>query len=321
MKKISKRRSLRDRPVSPPVVLTRKQIFILPTRYGYLFIILLIAMLIGSINYNNNLGFLLTFLLGSMGIVSLLYTFKNISGIGIISSWATPVFAGETAVFELLVRVDRISRSAVRFRFSGQEDSVQTDLTDQEGNRVRSSMPAPERGLLKPGVLFISTIYPLGLFRAWSRIMLDLKCLVYPKPLPGSLQTEKGFSRNGDAGGASGPGVDDFQGLTSYQPGDPMQHISWKTYSKGQGLFTKKFEGDSAATAVFDWFSIRVKDTEKKLSVMSGMILKAHEMNMEYGLIVPGTAIDPDWGNAHKHKCLKSLAMFQNDEERRSKTY
>jgi len=314
MKKISKRLTDRDRPVSPPAVLTRKHIFLLPTRYGYLFIVLLLAMLIGSINYNNNLGFLLSFLLGSMGIVSLLTTFKNISGIQIISFWATPVFAGETAVFELLVRVDKIGRSAVRFKFSGQENSVQTDLTDQEDSRVRISMPAPERGLLRPGVLFISTMYPLGLFRAWSRIMLDLQCLVYPKPIIGVFKPERGFSRNGNAGGESGPGVDDFKGLTSYQPGDSLQHISWKTFSKGQGLFTKRFEGDSGTTALLDWFSIRAKDTEKKLSVMSGMILKAHEMNMEYGLQLPGTAVDPDWGNAHKHRCLKSLALFQNTE-------
>ncbi len=317
MKTILKRSAVRDRPVSPPVVLTRKHIFILPTRYGYLFIVLLLAMLIGSINYNNNLGFLLVFLLGSMGIVSLLTTFKNISGIRIVSFWATPVFAGETAVFELLVRVDKLGRSAVRFKFSGQESSVQADLAEQEDNRVRRPMPAPERGLLKPGALFVSSIYPLGLFRAWSRIMPDLHCLVYPRPLPGAFKPETGFSRSGNAGGDSGPGVDDFQGLTSYQPGDSLRHISWKTFSKGQGLFTKRFEGDSGTTALLDWFSIRAKDTEKKLSIMSGMVLKAHEMNMEYGLKLPGTEIEPDWGNAHKHQCLKSLALFQNDEENR----
>ena len=39
-----------------PVVLGLRNIYILPTSYGMLYLTVLGAMLIGSINYNNNLG-------------------------------------------------------------------------------------------------------------------------------------------------------------------------------------------------------------------------------------------------------------------------
>jgi hypothetical protein len=40
-----------------------RQIYIIPSRYGFGYALLLLLMWIGSINYANNLGLLLTFLL------------------------------------------------------------------------------------------------------------------------------------------------------------------------------------------------------------------------------------------------------------------
>ena len=64
-------------PFNAPVDLTQRRIFILPTRQGFLFAIVLGIMLIGSINYNNSLGYLLTFLLASVSVVSILYTYRT----------------------------------------------------------------------------------------------------------------------------------------------------------------------------------------------------------------------------------------------------
>ena len=58
----------------------RNRLRIRPTRYGIVFMLMLLGMFLGSINYNNNLGFLLTFLLGSMAFVSIFYTYKNMRG-------------------------------------------------------------------------------------------------------------------------------------------------------------------------------------------------------------------------------------------------
>ena len=52
------KKKTRKKPSTPlPQTLEWKRILILPTRFGLLFVILIAGMLIGSINYNNNLGF------------------------------------------------------------------------------------------------------------------------------------------------------------------------------------------------------------------------------------------------------------------------
>ncbi len=296
-----------------PITLNPRKTYILPTRYGYLFIILLLIMLIGSVNYNNNLGFLLTFLLSSMCIVSLYYTNSNIKGIRFVSVLSEPVFAGDPAMFEFTVQVTGSDRVSIFFHFSDQPDLYPETLFTTENNRIRRSKATVRRGIFKPGDITISTVYPFGIFRAWSTISLNLKCDVYPKPIFSSIGFQAGYSEQDGNATPSRSGAEDFQGLDEYQPGDSMQHVSWKKLSAGQGLLTKKFNGLIGNSIVIDWFSLPTQNTETKLSIMSGMILKAHQMNLEYGLRLPGTTIKPASGNQHRHRCFKHLSIFQNE--------
>ncbi len=297
-------------PVFLPYQIGRKRLYILPTGHGCLFMVVLMGMLLGSANYNNNLGFLLTFLLGSMTFVSMLHTHRNLMGTQILSIRALPVFEGEKAVFRLTVRGGNTERMALRFRLPGGEEQG-LDILPETDCIIDVYVPAEKRGLLKPGILTVSTRYPLGLFRTWTSLNLQLECPVYPAPLYGSLSLTHGNSREQqDTGKSAGPGADDFQGLRNYLPGDPMQHISWKAFSKGQGLMTKTFVGQAGASVFLDWASVEEKDTERKLSRLCGMVLSADRLGLTYGLKLPGTITDLGKGEGHKHKCLKSLALF-----------
>ena len=103
-------RALRDwktllrtaRPVSRVAVLGRRYIYILPTRQGMLFAVVLVCMLIGSINYALNLGFVLTFLLAGLGVIAMLHTWRNLAELTIEAGKTLPVFAGEAARFNLI---------------------------------------------------------------------------------------------------------------------------------------------------------------------------------------------------------------------------
>jgi len=303
-KKISKPPSIKL-----PQTLSRKRVYILPNRFGWMFILVLFALLVGSVNYKNNLGFILTFLLSGMFIVSLLYTYRNLSGIQIRSVTVKPVFAGEKAVFKFQVRTNALSRAVVVFDFLNSEET-NTDLAADSDNWIDVSGVTEQRGIFKPGDLQISTQYPLGLFRAWSRLYLDMQCVVFPKPLHGPFEPLYDSPSNHQEGRQGGPGVEDFHGLRSYKPGDPLQHVSWKAYSRGQGLFTKEFVGQTGTSTILDWKSLKDQNTERKLSRLCDMVIKAHRLNIAYGLKLPGKTIDPDRGEAHRQKCLKALALY-----------
>ncbi|MDM8536093.1 DUF58 domain-containing protein [Desulfobacterales bacterium HSG17] len=314
-----------------PYTLNRKRIYILPTRHGFLFLLVLLGMLMGCVNYENNVGFLLTFLLGGMAFISIFHTYKNMAGIQVISAKSDPAFAGESAVFHFNVNADISDRAAIVFHL--QTDPLQTGhlqpshlQTDQEtspdicindiyinkDNKIKISILTGKRGILKPGLLKIYSSYPLGLFYAWSNLYIDnLQSIVYPRPVSGPVHSsEHGSSETQDKGKTSVAGVDDFEGLRIYQSGDSLQHISWKAYSKGQGLMTKSFVGQTGTSVFLDWDSFKDKNTEQKLSRLCDMILKTDRLNLVYGLKLPGKIIEPGSGNAHKHNCLKELALF-----------
>jgi len=292
-----------------PCSLNYRRLKIRPTRYGIVFILLVLGMFAGAVNYDNNLGFLLTFLLGSVAFVSIAHTYKNLLGLKILSCSTQPVFAGEQAGFEIVIEDSGINRQGVGFAlFRGKPSTL--DIKYGSKNRINLKVPASSRGLLRPWPLLIYSDYPLGLFRVQSPLQLEIECLVYPRPLTGEVMPVAIRSSADADGGFSGSGSDDFQGLRGYVPGDPLQRISWRASSRGIGLFTKDFEGRYGESVYLDWYSLKGPDTEQKLSLLCGAVLKAQQHNLNYGLKLPGKMIDPGTGPIHKNRCLKTLALF-----------
>lgn len=296
-----------------PVKLHGRRIYVFPTRQGFIFFAMLGTLLFGSVNHNNNLGFIMTFLLGSMALVSIFHTYLNVSGLTLISARAKPVFAGQQAVFEISAKSPGFSRQALSFYFPGGKRAV---LNFRQNSRltVEVSHNTEKRGLLKPGILYISTTYPLGLFRSWSTLLIDTSCLVYPKPVPGPIISEPGQQNEDNEGETGGAGVEDFSGLETYQRGDPLQHISWKTFSRGQGLYTKKFEGQQGKTIYFNPDTLAGMNLEMKLSRLCYMILKAEAIQIPYGLKLGSHVIPPGVGGPHKRQCLRELALAGRNE-------
>jgi uncharacterized protein (DUF58 family) len=287
----------------------RNHITCFPTRYGWLFIIALLGMLMGSINYNNNLGFLFTFLLGSMLLVSLVHSYRNIQGIVVDEIQALPVFETQDAIFERKMHALPRQSLAVRFSLDGSEETF-VDTMQGSCARVSVFLTALKRGRVSPRELRILSTYPFGLFDFRKTCQFFTDCLVYPKPVPVPKLSMQDLLTAHSEEGVARESVEDFKGLRTYQNGDATQHIFWKAFSKGQGLMVKEFMGSASPNFCFSWEKIKPEDVEKKLSMLCGMVLKAHGMKLKYGIRLPGHLITPDKGEHHKHACLRALALF-----------
>ena len=299
-------------PASGPITLERRRIFILPTRYGLLFAVLLLVMLLGSINYNNNLGFVLTFLLGGLALVSILHGYRNLARLTLCAVRTDPAFAGQEARYTLAVdNRGGPARYAVTLalRDPASREKV-IDVPAAARVTVTLARPAPRRGVWPLGPLTVSSRFPLGLFRAWAPLQLDLNALVYPRPgprRPAPLAVHYRLSTAGDRG----YGTEDFVGLRRYHPGDSPRHVSWKAAARGLGLLTKQFGGDRAEELWLDWDRLPGMDTETRLSQMCRWVLDAEEVQRRYGLRLPGLTLAPEHGARHRQRCLEALARFE----------
>jgi uncharacterized protein (DUF58 family) len=296
-------------PEPGTVLLVQKRVYILPTRPGIAFAAALAVMLIGSINYNLSLGYVLTFLLGSMGLVAILHTFRNLVHLRITPGRVEPVFAGATAWFELYVENRTgYERCAISLWHEGK--AAGCDVASRRGVTVSIAVAAQKRGWLMPGRVTVDTRFPLGLLRAWSYVRPDMRCLVYPKPDDGLLPLPDPSGGTGEKRSAGG-GSDDFAGLRPYHAGDSPRHIHWKAAARGQGLQTKVFSGRAAAELWLEWNQLpETMDLESKLSRLTRWVLAADQDGLRYGLRLPGVTLAPDTGEAHRLACLRELALY-----------
>ena len=296
-------------PQTTPITLNRQRIFILPTREGVLFAGILAFMLIGAVNYNNNMGFLLTFLLAGLGLVSMLHTYRNISHLTFRAGRCAPVFAGEQALYTVL-----ISNPATVRRFALTlvlDHGVPTcvDIPTRDVAPVIVGHPASRRGYVPMGRCTVSTRFPLGLFRAWAYIDLAMQCLAYPAPAP-PRPLPPLHSSDSERGEARGQGAEDFVGLRQYVPGDSPRHIAWKRAAHEGALLTKQFAGEGHVERWLAWDDVAHADLETRLSVLCRWVISAHTAALPYGLRLPGTELAPAWTPAHRAACLKALALY-----------
>lgn len=292
-----------------PVVLVHRRVFILPTGPGVLFGLFLALMLAGSMNYSLSLGYVLTFLLATMAIVSILHTFRNLVHLRIHPGKLAPVFAGESAGFPVhLESKDSVPRFSIGVAAKSAGEAVYADVAPGGTAQVLLRLPATRRGWMEPGVLRVTTRFPLGLFHAWSNVQLDARCLVYPKPDGSRLPLPVMEPRSGK-GSAFGAGDEDFAGMRPYRPGDSPRHIAWKAVAQERGLLIKQFSGQAEEELWLDWDLAAGLDPEARLSRLTRWVLDAHRADLHFGLRIPGTVVPPDRGEAHRDRCLQALAL------------
>jgi uncharacterized protein (DUF58 family) len=303
-------------PEVGPIILVQRRVFILPTRQGLAFALVLLLMLIGSINYSLGLGFVLTFLLGALGINAMIYTFRNLANLRVTGGRARPVFAGDIAQFTVhLENAGETDRYAIGLTHDRQSASF-VDVKARTTAAVIARISASRRGIFKPGRLRLFTRFPLGLYYAWAYLELDMHCIVYPRPaaLPG-LPLPPAMASDG-AGTEHGRGQEDFAGLRQYHVGDSPRHIAWKAAARDQGLLTKQFAGRAETELWLDWGQMPVSmGVEERLSQLARWVLDAHAADLSYGLRLPGKTVEMEAGEAQRDHCLEALALFEAGNE------
>jgi uncharacterized protein (DUF58 family) len=290
-------------------LLGTRSVYILPTGHGLLFALVLMALLVGAMNYSNALAYLLTFLLASLAVVSLLHTQRNLLHLRVTILAGEPVFVGESATFRVCVQNDHAQRPALRVEAKDQTP-LMFDVPAHDTHCAALSVASRTRGWLPCPATVLATTYPLGITRAWSRRLLAAaRVLVYPRPAEQSVMWAMAGIE-----GETGPGAvrqgDDFSGLRPYQPGDALARISWKTFARGQGLHTKEFSVPEAETLWLEWETLAPLEVEARLSILTRALLDAEENGQAYGLRLPGVTLQPDQGPEQRRRGLEALALY-----------
>ena len=290
--------------------LNPRQIYILPTRWGILYAVMLILLLVGSINYSISLGYYVTFLLASLGNMTMLHTWRNLVHLQVTILPASQVFAGSVA--QVVVQISD-NKNRARYTIAAQfEDNpiVVNDITANSNQIFLAPLQTQQRGWQTLPRIKLHTEFPLMLFHAWAYVDSLQQLLVYPKP--SANNSAPSISNTGQTGGKNhvARGDEDFDGHKTYQVGDAPSRVDWKASSKGIGMFSKQYSGNGNATLLLDWEMTTGLDVEERISQLTQWVIDAHAAQQHFGLRLPNLTLQPNNSEAHYHEALTALALL-----------
>jgi uncharacterized protein (DUF58 family) len=299
-------------PLSDTTTLTQRNVYILPTRPGFMMGATLLVLIIASINYQLNLGYLLTFLLAGCSIVAMHVCHATLRGLTMNLMTPDPQFAGASAQLRIVLTN---GRNAVRHGIglavldsTARDRWVWTDVPPMGSSTVNVAFKPERRGMHRVPPLTAETRFPLGTFRVWTVWRPAAQVLVYPQPEAFPPPLPPGEPRAGGAARARVQSTGEFDGVRSYRRGDPLKLVVWKKAAKTGELVSRDAEQAQRYELWLDFAQAGTNDTERRLSRLAAWVLQADRLGMEYGLRLPGVHIPPASGESHKRRCLEALA-------------
>ena len=297
----------RHGPDTLPVKISRRRIYILPTRFGLMLAAILTAMLIAGLNYNSNLALAFAFLMVSAALVTMHHCNRNLLNVGVDVAQEADAFAGREAVFEFVLRNDSgIERRDIDIVCLSASGTGSVRAQDSDSITVR--VPAARRGVLRVQRFEMRTRYPFGWFHAWTYVHGTLT--VYVAPNPAGTRSLPSAGSGGAAAYAEVRGDEDFAGLRAYEPGMPLKHMAWKVIARGGEAAVRSYTSLGAQPEWLEWSLLEGMSDEARLSQLALWITESDQAQRLYGLRIPGFEIAPSGGAAHRIACLRALAQF-----------
>jgi uncharacterized protein (DUF58 family) len=292
-----------------PVTITARRVYILPTRAGVAFALLVFTMLLAGLNYTNSIALMICFLLAGFGLIAMHLCHRNLVRIEARELSTRNAFAGEHGRVQLSLGNDADTPRLGIECESRDSERIAVDVPAAGVARADVAVPLPRRGRLPLDRIKLSTSFPFGLFRAWTYVHLQAALLAWPVPR-GRLEPPAEATSGGTATSVHRAGDEEWAGLREFRNGDSPRQVSWGAYARGRGLLVKTYESPAAHHRVFDFANVPHADAEARLEQLAAWIVGAHARGERYGLKVGAVEIAPDSGSKHREACLDALASF-----------
>jgi uncharacterized protein (DUF58 family) len=307
--------------------LSNKNIFILPTRFGFAYLFFDILLFLLGTNYQNNIILLLSYLLASLFITVMLHSFYNFSQLTFSSQAKQTCFAKQVINFPITITGHK-THFDINVKFCEPQHFVKEVKLAQcttEASEVVLPWYANQRGIYALGRVKVFSEYSLGLFITWSLLDFSHQAIVFPQPkkLADNQKFSIGLNESNKDNGVymQTIGGDDYSELKNYVLGESQARIAWKQLARGQGKFSKNYQVQQGSLLWLTLSNMPSADMETKLQFLCFLILEYSKNKQNFGLVLDlpslsnnSTAIKiaSNTGFQHQQNCLLALANVIN---------
>ena len=216
-------------------------------------------MLVASINYQLNLGYVLTFLLAGAGVVSMHLTHNTLRGLTLHLRPAAPVFAGDAGdagggADQPRRPAPRDLRCTSRTAAAASRSFITVDVPAAGQEITHLSLVPPRRGWHEVPTLVVETALPV---RPVPRLdaVAARRCACWPGRSPSSrppaLPPASALPGGGSAPQRSAGG--ELDGVRFYRRGDSMRQVVWKKVARSGELVSRETSGSASQELWLDW--------------------------------------------------------------------
>ena len=293
--------------------LGQRTVYIVPTRAGLAFGVTLLILLLGSINYQLNLGYALTFLLAGSALASMHMTHGSLSGLTLHLRPTAACHVGGAALLEVVVTNPGAARHGLGFSVLAAPDTptiAWAEIAARVQSVVTVSHEFAHRGHHPLPALQVESRFPFGLFRAWSVWRPAGKVWVYPQPespappLPPAMPQSAPSQRSRESAGG------EFDGVRPWRRGDGSRQVVWKKVAHSGEMVSRDSRESTRQQLWLDWAITQGPAPEQRLSRLTAWVLAAEAQGARWALRLPGAELPPDGGQSHPETALQALAQW-----------
>lgn len=289
------------------VRLTQQNTFIFPGEEGLVFLVVVLLVFVGGINYENSLMLGTAFMLASLFLVTIVATFLNLAGVQISASRAEAAHVGELAFVEVNLQSLKSRRFGLALCVGDFRDTVH--LEPGKVHSVLVPFVAQKRGRGYPPRILLESRYPLGLVRAWTWLSLDQFAVIYPRPIPCEMQAV-GEGNHGKKQAIRRQEEEEYAGVREYREGDSLKAVHWKQLAKSGDLYTKMREGSTAASMMLTLQSVPGPGLEARLGQLAWWVDELTRRQVPFGVALPGEKLAIANGPHQWSKAMHMLALY-----------
>lgn len=290
----------------PDPIVSKKNIYIFPTKHGFQIGLFIILSLIAATIYQINLGLILLIVLSTLFFLSILITYENINYLS-FEPVENIIHDKDTGGIKLCI-INHSKQKKINFSICDKKTKYKSNNFNLNTGENTVSLQGHflGRGCYEFPMLKIETSFPFGITRAWNWFLVKTMIYVYPSP----IQCFRDFNDflthiSSKQSNCS----EDFDGIDQFQEGMSESKIAWKiSSSKGQ-LYIKKFENQLHIKKILiDYDQIPEQDHETKLGMMVFLIKECVQQKKVFAIKINDQKSDYGATPLHAKKLLKIIA-------------
>jgi uncharacterized protein (DUF58 family) len=295
---------------SLPLLLRARRLYILPTRAGLGFGVLLFVMMVTGLNYSNSLALMLTFMLAGFVLVGMFECQRTLQGLQVLQARASDCVAGGTGLLELQLRnPGMLPRRMLALACPGSPEAG-FEVRGSGESWVRATFSAGARGRHRFERLELATRAPFGLFRAWTWLHLPVEAIVYPRALGERALPHSGAWHQSRAAATTGGQPEQLAGLRPFELGDSPRSIAWKAYARGAPLMVGLYEGEGGDEHRLGFAGLESLPLEARLEQLAAWVERCAASGAAYTLELPAARLALGAGPEQRTAALRALALY-----------